>query len=274
MKIAHCQLRCTPGDLKANIAKVLAGLDDAEREGADIVSFPETFLTGYFKSADKTRANALALDGPEITTLIEKTASYSPTWMIGFIELRDDALHNTVLVAEKGRILGTYSKAFPCFDFFTPGREFPVFERDGVTFGVIICADGGYIEPARILALKGAQIIFAPHYNYIEKEHLLDHFMKVRSDHIARAVENGVWFVRGNNVSSGPDDALEADGVGYGDSYLLDPHGEVIVRARRDVEVMITSRIELTESPPGSDRSLRSGRELGEQLLRQIRSAE
>ena len=36
-------------------------------------------------------------------------------------------------------------------------------------FGVIICADGGYIEPARILALKGARIIFAPHYNYITR---------------------------------------------------------------------------------------------------------
>ena len=57
-------------------------------------------------------------------------------------------------------------------------------------FGVIICSDGGYIEPARILALKGRKIIFAPHFNYIGKEGLIGHFMHVRADHTARAVEN------------------------------------------------------------------------------------
>ena len=45
-------------------------------------------------------------------------------------------------------------------------REFPVFTHNGLTFGVVICSDGGYIEPARLLAIKGAKVIFAPHFNY------------------------------------------------------------------------------------------------------------
>ncbi len=121
--------------------------------------------------------------------------------------------------------------------FHQQGRDFPIFERDGVKFGVIICADGGYIEPTRILALKGARIIFAPHYNYIRKEGLIGHFMQVRADHVARARENGVHFVRGNNVAFGKDAAfIHSDGVGYGDSYILDADGEILRRSRRHVE--------------------------------------
>jgi predicted amidohydrolase len=97
--------------------------------------------------------------------------------------------------------------------------------------------------------------------------------MKVRSDHIARAVENDAWFMRGNNVAGGPDKALESDGVGSGDSYRLDPQGEVVVRAGRDVETMITSQPDFADSTPDVSRSLSSGRELGEQLLRTVEDA-
>lgn len=78
-------------------------------------------------------------------------------FMVGSDELRGEDLFNTVLVAERGNLVGTYSKAFPCYDYFTSGRDFPVFERDGIKFGVVICVGGGYIEPTRILALKGAR---------------------------------------------------------------------------------------------------------------------
>ena len=87
-------------------------------------------------------------------------------------------------------MLGTYSKCSAYMQFYKQGREFPVFERGGVKFGVIICADGGYIEPARILALKGARVIFAPHFNYIGIEGLIEPLPARPRDHIARAVEN------------------------------------------------------------------------------------
>ena len=61
--------------------------------------------------------------------------------------------------------------------------------------------------------------------------------MQVRADHVARARENGVYFVRGNNVALGKDEAIKSyDGVGYGDSYILDPDGEMVVRSRRHAE--------------------------------------
>jgi len=197
MQVAHYQLECRPGDVETNRAKVLTGLEEADAQGVDIISFPENFLTGYYTTGEQAREHSLAIDGPEIAELLRRSARFAPTFMVGFNERRGDKLLNTVLVAEKGKCLGRYSKAFPCFDYFTPGREFPIFRRGDVRFGVIICADGGYIEPARLLALKGARILFAPHYNYLAKENLINHFVSVRADHVARARENGVWFLRG-----------------------------------------------------------------------------
>jgi predicted amidohydrolase len=139
-----------------------------------------------------------------------------------------------------------------------------------VKFGVVICSDGGYIEPSRILALKGARVIFSPHFNYIGKEGLIGHFMHVRADHTARAVENGVYFVRGNNVVTGKDPAIaKSDGVGYGDSYVVDPFGEIVVRSRRHREDFIVADIDpaVTDKAWQVGRSLWSLRELHKQLL-------
>ena len=270
MKIGHDQLECTPGDYERNIQKVLSGLEKADHEGLDIVSFPESFLTGYYSDAEEAAQHSFTIDGPEIRDFLHRAASFNATYMVGFNEQRGGKLLNTVLVAARGELLGTYSKAFPIHSYFTPGRDFPVFEQDGVKFGVVICADGGYIEPTRILALKGAQIIFAPHYNYLRKEALINHFQKVRSDHIARAVENGVWFLRGNNVCTGLDEGLGYEGVGYGDSYLLDPQGEMVVRSQRHVENMIYADIAVENQPPITRRSIASGRALGEVLMQTL----
>ena len=249
MKIGHCQMACATGDVDANMSSVLRGLAWAAEENLAIVSFPESFLTGYFASRESARAHTLATHGPEIAALLSRSRNSPTTFMVGYNELRDEEIYNSVLVAERGRLLGTYSKAFPCFDYFRPGRDFPVFERDGVRFGVVICADGGYIEPTRILALKGARIVFAPHYNYIGQEHLIDHFQRVRQDHAARAVENNVFFLRGNNYVDGPDTGLGYSGVGYGDSYLVDPNGEILIRSRRMTEHFMAIDID-PESPP------------------------
>ena len=135
---------------------------------------------------------------------------------------------------------------------------------------MVICADGGYVEPSRILALKGARIIFEPHFNYIGKEGLIGHFMHVRADHVARAAENHVYFVRGNNVVLDKDPAIKKyDGVGYGDSYIVDLFGEVVVRSRRHVEDFIFADVDPTTKDTNwkLGRSLYSLRELHAQLL-------
>jgi len=263
MRIAHCQLESKLGDFDANLGKVVKGLERADKERAQIVSFPECFLTGYPDREEVVRKSAFALDAPHMMKLLDRTARFEATYIVGFNELRGKDLYNTAVVVQKGHILGTYSKCSAYMKFHKQGREFPVFERDGVKFGVIICSDGGYIEPARILALKGARIIFAPHYNYIGAKGLIAHFMHVRADHTARAVENAVWFVRGNNVVLEKDAGLSFDGVGYGDSYVVDPFGEIVVRSRRHREDFIVADIDpaVTDKAWGVGKSLWSARE-------------
>jgi predicted amidohydrolase len=277
IKVGCYQSKCVPGDFEANFATVLHGMEAAATENVEIMAFPESFLTGYFCDETQARKYAFTLEGPEIARVLAKTARFDATFMVGFNERRGDRMHNTVLVAEKGQLLGTYSKAFPCYAYFTPGREFPVFSRGDVRFGVIICADGAFIEPARILALKGARIIFAPHYNYLDKSWVVTHYAMVRQDHQARAVENGVWFMRANNVE-GPGDPAAAgfDGVGYGDSYLLDPLGQVVAHAGLHCEGLMTGTVDLGRAypnPPAAN-SRNAARELGQQMLDAMRERE
>src|ERR1043165_4223160 len=208
MRIGHCQIVSAPGDFEANLDKVGKGMERAELERVEILCFPECFLTGYEDREEAVRQSAFAADSAQMMKLLDRTQKFSATCIVGYNEQRGPDLYNTAVVVHKGHVLGSYSKCSAYMKFHKQGREFPVFERGGVKFGVVICSDGGYIEPARILALKGARIIFAPHYNYIEAGHLIHHFQKVRADHIARAVENGVWFVRGNQVTSGQDKGM------------------------------------------------------------------
>jgi predicted amidohydrolase len=272
VKIGHCQLESRSGDFDMNLAKMVKGLEWARREHVEIVSFPECFLTGYQDTEAETRKHAFTADGERMQTVIGRTAAFDATVIVGFNELRGDDLYNTCLVAQRGHLLGTYSKCTAYMPFHKQGRDFPVFRRGELTFGVIICADGGYIEPARILAAKGAKVIFAPHYNYIRSPGVLGHFMRVRADHTARAVENAVYFVRGNNVVLGPQDTGIAghSGVGYGDSYVIDPSGEIVARTARHREDYLAVEIDPAlagDRAWGVGRSLFSAREFGRMLL-------
>lgn len=268
MRIAHCQFESLCGDFPANLRRFEEGLARSDKERAAIVSFPECFLTGYPDREDEARRGAFAADSDEMMRVLDATSRHEALAIVGFNERRGDDLYNTAAVAHRGHLLGTYSKCAAYQKFHRQGREFPVWTHRGVTFGVLICADGGYIDPARILALKGARVIFAPHFNAIAGPGLLAHFTKVRSDHTARAVENGVYFVRGNNVilDAGRSGMSNPAVVGYGDSYILDPGGEIVTRSRRHAEDFIMADIDVSGKPDqawGLSKSAWSFREFG-----------
>lgn len=277
MRIAHCQYESWVADFEHNLKRVEEGLARADREQAEVVSFPECFLAGYPDTEDEARRGAFSMDSSQMARVLDLTSRFDPTLIVGFNELRGADLYNSVVVAHRGHVLGVYSKCAAYQKFHKQGREFPVFERNGVKFGVIICADGGYIEPVRILAAKGARIIFAPHFNYIRDTGLLSHFMKVRADHTARAIENSVYLVRGNNVvlDSAKSGITRTPGVGYGDSYVIDPGGEILVRSKRHVEDFISIDLDTSKGPDqafGMSKSAWSFREFGGILEEALRS--
>lgn len=278
MRVAHCQYEPWCGDFEHNLARFEEGLARADRERVEAVSFPECFLTGYPDTEEAARSGAFPLDGEKMLRVLNVSSGHEALGIVGFNERRGTDLYNTVAVVHRGHLLGTYSKCAAYMPFHRQGRSFPVFEHHGVKFGVLICADGGYIEPARILALKGARVIFAPHFNAITAKGLLSHFEKVRSDHTARAIENSVHFIRGNNVilDAKKSGITKYDGVGYGDSYIIEPGGEILVRSRRHVEDFIFADLEVGKAPDqawGLTKSAWSYREFGPLLAEAAKEA-
>jgi predicted amidohydrolase len=270
MRVGHFQVEVKAGDFAANIAKFTEGLRRADADRVEILCFPELFLTGSGDTEERARAAAIAADSQQMMKALDASAQFQVTAVVGFGEMRDGKFRNSAAVLHKGHLAGIYSKCSAYEPWETQGRDFPVFERNGVKFGVIICSDGGYIEPARILAAKGARIIFAPHQNYIGVRGLLEHYRTVRSDHTARAVENSVYFVRGNNYHAGPDPAFTRYvGAAYGDSYILDPRGEIVIRSRQFAEDFIFADIDPAMAHNNSykiGRSLWSHREFAKLL--------
>lgn len=270
LRIGFCQLDSKYDDLDANLQAVERGLKWADANQVEIVSFPECFLTGYPDTEKLARANAFARDSQQMMRLLDLSAKFNATAIVGFNEVRGNDLYNTAAVVHTGHLLGTYSKCTAYQPFHKQGREFPVFERAGVKFGVVICSDGGFIEPTRILATKGAKIVFAPHFNYIGAKGLIGHFQHVRADHTARAVENNVYFVRANNVVLGEKEPAitRYDGIGYGDSYIVDNLGEIVARSRRHEEDLVLAdvRVDQQDSAWGVGRSLFSWREFRQHM--------
>ncbi|HEV3006187.1 MAG TPA: carbon-nitrogen hydrolase family protein [Pirellulales bacterium] len=234
MKIATFQGPVVFGDAEANLSATEAALTEAEARGAEILAMPETFLHGFFSPQKFTPQYAIDLEGAWFRkNVLERFANFDGTLLLGLNERRGDGVLNTVAVIERGKLSGTYSKTYAYLSYETRGEQFPIFERRGIKFGIAICADTSYIEPARILAMKGAQIIFTPHFNYIDYDHLADHTTEVRNHHIAIAIDNGVYVARANVVvpesaGSGP---LGYAGVGVGDSLILDRRGRVLAEA-------------------------------------------
>ncbi len=233
------------GDPEANLATIETALQEAEAAGCSIVCFPETFLHGYFPSEERARANAVSLDGPFFQDILKRLAKYDATILFGLNELRGGDLYNTQVVIEKGRLLGRYSKNYLVYNYFQRGHEFPVFSRDGVKFGIVICADSSFSEPARILAMRGAQIIFSPHFNYIGYDGLDDHTYRVRHHHIALAVKNDVYVVKANVVvpESNGFPIFDRRGVGVGDSFILNRRGRPMAEAGLCTETLLVHPI-------------------------------
>ncbi len=242
MKIATFQGPLVFGDPEANLQTTIASLKRAGEQGVEILCMPETYLHGYFRSEQEARANSVDLNGEYFHSVLERVKDFPTTLILGLNELRDGKLFNTMVVIREGKLLGRYSKNYLVFNYFNRGGEFPVFEQRGIPFGVVICADTSYIEPARILAMKGAQIIFTPHFNYINYQNVEDHTWRVRQHQVAIAIDNDVYVARANVVvpESQGSKIFGSAGVGVGDAVILNRRGRVLAEAGLHTHTLLT----------------------------------
>ncbi len=160
--------------------------------GADIVVTPEEILDGYVieeantikdkdeKSRVIARFGEVAepMDGPYVRKACALADELDIFFIFGFLEKRDGKYFNSsILIDPDGDIIGRYSKThfaegyYIKPDQYTPGDEYPVFDTPFGKVGIVICYDRQLPEPARIMALKGAQILFIPAYGSYTDEH-------------------------------------------------------------------------------------------------------
>lgn len=183
MKIALVQKRAVPNHPKRNSELAVRYIGEASCLGADLVLFPEMWSNGYAPPFDgafddptdpafeKERKewleNAVAIESGYVTAVKDAAAKYKIGVCATFLSKTEDKFQNTAIVIDRsGKILLNYAKVHTC-DFsleklLQHGSEFRVCDFEGVQIGVMICYDREFPESARVLMLKGAEIILVP----------------------------------------------------------------------------------------------------------------
>ncbi len=197
MKVALAQLSPALRNTAENVRTVREVL--AEHGDADLVVFPELFLSSY--TVHRLDELALDLDGPEVESVAQAARENSTTVVFGAPERVAAGIANSVIcVDRRGNVVGTYRKTHLFGDeraAFVAGDKLLVVDIDGLKVGLMICFDVEFPEVARALALAGADLLVTISAN-------MEPFGR---DHevfsTARALENGVPHLYVNQVGRG-----------------------------------------------------------------------
>ena len=237
-------------------AKLL--LDEAQHAGAEIAVFPELFLAPFFPK--RLRADIdqffFDLDDGRLGELRDHCRARKLAAIVPIAEKRNGSHYNSaVFVEETGEIGGVYRKThIPAYlpndqpggtgsyekFYFTPGESLPVFRWRGITFGIQICNDRLYPEASRILAMKGAEVIFIPisYSSYSRPEERASIWeVPLR----ARAFENGNFVVVANRVGT------EGERRHIGRSMIVGPNGMIVAEASGEREQILVAELDLRE---------------------------
>jgi len=171
IRVASVQFEHKPGDKDANFKKIESFVDKASREKVEIVAFPECCITGYWHLRHLSRSQMEALaepigTGPSTRRLLALSKQSGMTIGAGLIEISGDrVLHKAYVVAMPDGQWRCHRKMHAFVNpNITCGSEYTVFDTPhGWRVGVLICYDVNIIENVRITALRGAEILLAPH---------------------------------------------------------------------------------------------------------------
>jgi len=158
-------------DKEANFRKLDKYARLAAAGGAQLVVTPEGFLDGYIGNdpdldPKKYLASGEPIDGPMMRRVGELSRELQVYLLIGFSERRGERMYNTAaLFSPKGDLIHRYAKTHVGSERYNAqGMEYPVVDTPLGRWGTLICLDRQFPEPARILAIKGAQLIINPSY--------------------------------------------------------------------------------------------------------------
>lgn len=234
---------------KENLEKGFSFCKKAKAAGADLALFPEMWSNGYRLSEDfeKLKRSAVAKNGTFVTAFRNLAKELDMAIGITYLEESQTAPRNTVTVFDRfGNEVLTYAKVHTC-DFadeknLDAGDDFYVADLNtkngNVKIGAMICYDREFPESARILMLKGAEIILVPNACPME----LNRLSQLR----ARAFENMIGIATANYACGQPDcngHSSAFDGIAYGEirPNVVEARDMLVVEAGENEGVFIAS---------------------------------
>lgn len=274
IRTAAVQFEHVPGDKAANLETIRHFVEQASAQNVDLIAFPEMCITGYWHVRRLSRPDIVALaepvpDGNSTRKLLYLSEKYGMTIGAGLIEASPDGqLFNTWVVAMPDGTMARHRKLHTFIsEHMSSGTEYTVFDiPQGARVGVLICYDNNIIENARITALRGAEILLAPHQTggclsrSPRAMGLIDpELWKNRADNPevieevflgpkgrawlmrwlpSRAHDNGMFLVFSNGV--GYDDGE----IRTGNAMILDPYGEILTETWKAANDMVVADLD------------------------------
>ena len=227
-------------------------IEQAGREGVQVLCFQEIFTQPYFCPSQDTKWYAAAEpvpDGPTVRLMQDFAKEHAMVIVVPMYEEdMTGVYYNTAAVIDAdGAYLGKYRKThipqiagFYEKFFFKPGNScWPVFDTAYLKLGVYTCYDRHFPEGWRALALNGAEYIVNPSATVAGLSRYLWEL-----EQPAAAVANGVFIGAINRVG---EEAPWDVGTFYGASYVVDPRGKIIAQASEDQDQLVSAEIDLDQ---------------------------
>ena len=254
MKVGLVQ-QANTADRAANIEKLQRHIRQAAAEGAELVVLQELHNGLYFCQTEDTSLfdHAESIPGPSTELFGALAKELGIVLVLSLFERRASGLyHNTAVVLERdGFIAGKYRKMHIPDDpayyekfYFTPGDlGFEPIDTSVGRLGVLVCWDQWYPEAARLMAMRGAELLIYPTAigwessdTEEEKARQLGAWVTVQRGH---AVANGLPVISVNRTGHEPDPSGQTNGIQFwGNSFVAGPQGELITTLPNDEETV------------------------------------
>lgn len=264
MKIGFLQQHNT-ADTRSNVLRLAEGVADLAKRGAQLVVLQELHNSLYFCQEENVDNFDLAepIPGPSTQLFGEIARTYHVVIVTSLFERRAPGLyHNTAVVIESdGSIAGKYRKMhipddpayYEKFYFTTGDLGFHPIDTSVGRLGVLVCWDQWYPEAARLMALRGADLLIYPtaigYESSDSKEEQQRQRMAWQTVQRGHAVANGLPVVAVNRVGHEEDVTGQTNGINFwGTSFVAGPQGEIYYEASTDEEESVVVEIDLKHS--------------------------
>jgi N-carbamoylputrescine amidase len=264
MKTGLIQQANTP-DIRSNIQTLKNNIREAAGQGAELIVLQELHNSLYFCQVEDTNIFDLAetIPGPSTDEFGALAKELGVVIVLSLFEYRAPGLyHNTAVVMEKdGTIAGKYRKMHIPDDpayyekfYFIPGDlGFEPINTSVGKLGVLVCWDQWYPEAARLMAMKGADLLIYPTAIGWESTDIQDEKDRQLGAWIisqrGHAVANGLHVVSVNRTGYEPDPSGQTNGITFwGNSFVAGPQGELLWQASNDKEEIKIVEIDMERS--------------------------